>query len=284
MSWVLNSFLTVYLAGLAPAQIPFPKPAHVRLIMTAWEDQSAYDAQAEQALLELANQSRAQSGLKPLHMDEGLVRAARAHAAIMAERGELSHQFSGEPDLSQRLAATSSLYLVEAAENVAYAADADRAHDALMHSVHHRENLLHASYNVVGMGVVHSGNRLYVVQDFGNSEAKVSAQESETVIKDAIRRLRRQNNLADLPLRDTTAAHKEACQMAEADSLKVENSALTVEARRILSYTALQPGNFPSDVSKIISDGTLKSYTAGSCFARSKSYPNGVYWVVLIFY
>ena len=56
----------------------------------------------------LANAEREHVGLAPLRMDEGLVRAARAHAAQMASRNNLSHQFSGEPGVPERIAALES--------------------------------------------------------------------------------------------------------------------------------------------------------------------------------
>ena len=72
--------------------------------------------------------------------------------------------------------------------------------------------------------------------------------------------------------------------MAAADSLKIPQSSLASESKRIVRYTTLQPGDLPAVVKTAIADNTLKAYTAGSCFARSKSYPNGIYWVVLVFY
>src|SRR4029077_13762938 len=123
----------------------------------------------EQRLLELANQSRAQAASLPLTLDAGLSRAARAHAEAMVAAGQLSHQFLGEPSLPQRLATTSNLLLERSGENVALDYNAAAAHQHLMASPHHRENLLNPGYNVVGLGVVRSGDHLYIVQDFGRA-------------------------------------------------------------------------------------------------------------------
>ncbi len=46
----------------------------------------------------------------------------------------------------------------------------------------HRANLLNPAYNVVGLGVVRSGDRLYIVQDFGHALPNYSAAE----VKDRI--------------------------------------------------------------------------------------------------
>ena len=36
-----------------------------------------------------------------------------------------------------------------------------------MHSQHHRESLLNPDYNLAGFAVVHTGNTIYVTEDFG---------------------------------------------------------------------------------------------------------------------
>ena len=257
-----------------------PETAHV--IAAMWEDSSTYDAQAEGELLELANRERSRAGLTKFKPDSGLTKAARQHATVMAQRQELSHQFPGEPDLAQRLAANCKLYLVEAAENVAYAETADRAHDGLMHSPPHRENLLHPSYNTIGIGVVHRGDTLYVVQDFGNSLATLSGEEAEDAIAQSIDHQRASGRLSKLKRLDSASAHKQACAMAEGDSLK--SPAQAAEGRHILRYTSIQPGTLSVQSSEAITDGSVHSYAVGTCFSRSKSYPNGIYWVVLIFY
>jgi len=62
-----------------------------------------FDAPAAHELLRFVNQARAQAGLQALALDETLSRAAQAHGREMLERGQLSHQFPGEPDLLVRL-------------------------------------------------------------------------------------------------------------------------------------------------------------------------------------
>jgi uncharacterized protein YkwD len=279
----LISFLAIFLIGAAPPVTPSPTPVHARLMMAAREGQD-FDAHAEKELLDLANRAREQAGIAPFHVDDGLIRAAHKHAVAMADRQELSHQFDGEPALSQRLAATSSLYLVEAAENVASAESADRAHAALMHSVHHRENLLHPSYNVVGIAVLRRGDTLYVVQDFGDSYEKVSNTESDAQIAASVKGIRAQSKQFVLEQRESPIAHKEACEMAATDSLKTPQSAFSTGPKHLIRYTTLQPGILPDSANQAIRESSLKAYTVGSCFSRSKSYPTGIYWVVLVLY
>jgi len=59
---------------------------------------------------------------------------------LLASKGELSHQFPGEPPLIERLSKASP-HLNHAAENVAFDSDADQAHQGLMHSPPYRCNL-----------------------------------------------------------------------------------------------------------------------------------------------
>ena len=144
-----------------PADIPFDKE----------------EFQAEQQLLALANQSRRQAGVPALKLDSGLSTAARIHAQTMLEGRQLSHQFRGEPALPQRLASATPLLLDHEGENVALDYDAQHGHEHLMLSPPHRANLLNPAYNVVGLGVVRSGDRLYIVQDFGHALPKYSSSE-----------------------------------------------------------------------------------------------------------
>jgi len=119
---------------------------------------SGEDSAAENELLASANKSRALAGAPPLHMDESLREAARAHARRMVESERLEHQFSGELSLLARIAEAGSLNgalnsaprIDRAGENVAYAPDAPEVHEVLMHSPPHRENLLDRGFNVAG--------------------------------------------------------------------------------------------------------------------------------------
>jgi uncharacterized protein YkwD len=137
---------------------------------------SEYDSDAEQVLLNLANQARTQAGVPRLTLDAGLCKAARTHAEAMFAAQQLSHQFKGEPSLPQRLAAATQTQLDQEGENVALDFDANEGHQHLMLSPPHRANLLNPAYNVVGLGVVRSGDRLYIVQDFGHALPHYSAK------------------------------------------------------------------------------------------------------------
>ena len=131
------------------------------------------DSTAEQELLVLANQSRHEAGVPPLHMDASLNEAARAHARLMIDRQQLSHHFDGEPPLMRRLLDT-GLRFDHVGENVAFNASAEKAFEALMQSPPHRRNLLDPTFNSAGFAAFWSEHRLYVVQDFAHRLPTIS--------------------------------------------------------------------------------------------------------------
>jgi hypothetical protein len=40
----------------------------------------------------------------------------------------------------------------------------------------------------------------------------------------------------------------------------------------------------PSSAVKVIGERTVHSFAVGTCYGRAPNYPNGVYWVALLFY
>jgi len=274
----LAFLLTVCLAGQASAQqaanpwATIPRPPRAA--------SGPYDAQAERQLLDLTNQARAEAGLAPLTSDDGLTRAARKHSALMASAKQLSHDLPGEPALPQRLAATSTLRLSAEGENVGFAPNAAEAHRGFMHSPHHRENLLSPDYNVVGFGVVHDGNMIYVTEDFGHSLPNYSVQQTEDLVAGSVSRSRRDASLTALQRTDGRAAESAACTMAQADSLRTP----ALKARYVVSYTSLQPAELPDGAAQPVHDSAIRSFAVGACYARTHTYPNGANWIVLLFY
>ena len=205
-----------------------------------------YEFQVEQDLLQLANQSRQRAGAPSLVLDTGLTAAARSHAQAMLEAHQLSHQFSGEPTLVQRLAASSSLQLEQAAENVALDYSAQGGHEHLMLSPPHRANLLNPAYNTVGLGVVRSGDRLYIVQDFARALPAYSADEVKDRIAAAVSQARRQASRNVLFRHDLQNADDAACSMAHADKLGTLPVRQLAQRFTVLTYTTLHPETLPA--------------------------------------
>lgn len=241
----------------------------------------AYDFQDEAQLLALANQSRRQAGAPPLTIDAGLSQAARIHALAMLEARRLSHQFDGEPALPQRLAATTQLQLEQEGENVALDYDAEHGHQHLMLSPPHRANLLNPKYNVVGLGVVRNGDRLYIVQDFGTALPRYSPAEVKDRVAAAVNQMRHGASRAGLRRRDWLGADDAACSMAQADRLGTAPVRRLAESYNVLTFTSLHPETLPGEAARVVAGRNLRSYSVGSCYGRTHTYPNGTYWIVL---
>jgi uncharacterized protein YkwD len=134
-----------------------------------------------QQLFEMGNQARAAQGLPPLQWDPALAAAALKHCARMAAEGPISHQYAGEPDLSQRAGQAGAHFsLIE--ENVAEGPTPASIHQAWMNSRGHRENLLNPEVNRAGVAVVPGGNLLYAVVDFGRVVSVLTADQVESAV------------------------------------------------------------------------------------------------------
>jgi uncharacterized protein YkwD len=285
MFWALIGAISLHLAagGAVPKPAADATPRGSSSQQQVAASDSPYDLDAERQLLDMANAERARAGLAPLKIDDGLVRAARAHAAEMAAQNQLSHQFSGEPSLPQRLAASSPLHIESTGENVAMAGNPDQAQQALMASPPHRDNLLSPNFNVAGFGVFRSGHMIYVAQDFGFSLPSYSVQQAEQLVSASVEKLRAQVKMPRLQrISDESGSlQSSACAMARADSL---SAAAPPPGAYMLRYTSMAPEALPSEISKVIAARGLHTYSAGTCYAKTQKYPNGAYWVVLVFY
>ncbi|MGO8796247.1 MAG: CAP domain-containing protein [Candidatus Sulfotelmatobacter sp.] len=245
-----------------------------------------FDLESERILLELANEARAKAGAPPLKLDGGLCQAARAHASAMFAARELSHQFDGEPSVPQRLAAASRAQLDQEGENVALDFDAEKGHEHLMLSAPHRANLLNGAYNVVGMAVVRSGDRLYIVQDFGHALPTYSMAEWKDRIAAALLQARHQAKQPALARRDflgkdLTSADEAACSMAQVDQFGTAPVQQLAQRYSVFTYTSLHPDTLPGNAALLVASHNLHSFSVGACYARTATYPAGVYWVVL---
>ena len=136
---------------------------------------------AEQYLFAAMNAERAAQNLAPLRWDRDLYRAAAEHARRMAENRNISHQYSGEPELADR-AGLAGVRFSAVLENVGEASTALELHDAWMHSPHHRENLLSPHVDAAAIAVVRSGGQLYAVEDFAHTIRALSLEAQEATV------------------------------------------------------------------------------------------------------
>lgn len=113
----------------------------------------------ESRFIELANRERIRYRLNTLEVDPVLVKAAREHSRDMYERNYFSHT---SPDENKKTAMRR--YLAALGERPDYAivgenlffcsiVDVNRGQHALMNSRYHRENILDARFDRIGVGV-----------------------------------------------------------------------------------------------------------------------------------
>jgi uncharacterized protein YkwD len=152
-------------------------------------------------IVQLANQARAQAGAGPLKWDPALALAARQHCLRMAAKGQLSHQFAGEPEAGERAAQAGAHFsLIE--ENVALGPTPAAIHNEWMHSPHHRANLLNSQVDRIGVAVVAGRNGLYAVADYARAVPLLTQTQIESQVAGLL------HGVAILP--DTTLA-RTAC-------------------------------------------------------------------------
>ena len=126
---------------------------------------SEVEASEAERLFRFIGQARAEHARPPLERDPRLDALAFMKAQEMAEKGYFDHVSPDYGTVFDMLEAE-GIPFKWAGENIARAADATVAHDALMQSPDHRANILSAGYTHVGIGVARDGRRLYVVQLF----------------------------------------------------------------------------------------------------------------------
>jgi uncharacterized protein YkwD len=210
---------------------------------------------AEQYLLAAANRERAALGLSQLRADAVLSQAARFHALQMASHAGISHQFPGEPNLSERGARVGAHFSL-ITENVAEAPDSSMFHDLWMHSKGHRENLLNPLVNVVGIAVVSRDGQYYAVEDFASTVESLSFNQQEATVANLLS----QTGLAvgSTPRTASLADARRTCSM---------DSGYSGQHKPwfIMRYTASRLDQLPSQLESRISSGRYHQAVVAAC-------------------
>src|SRR5260370_16186328 len=106
----------------------------------------------EKLLFDSVNRERAAKELPLLKWDEGLARAARKHAELMAEQNLLLHRLPGEADLTTR-AREAGASFSHITENIGMAAYAGGFQEGSMHYPRARAKILGAARELLRVGV-----------------------------------------------------------------------------------------------------------------------------------
>lgn len=237
-------------------------------------------SQEEQRLLTLLNHEREKAGLPKLQWDAHLAQSAGAHTRKMVEHQDLSHQFSGEPPLGERIGAT-GLRFNAAAENVAFAPTIDEIHKGLMNSPPHRANILSPQYNSIGFGIAPEQGELYVTQNFANVVPSYSEAGFRDAMAAAFNKARRTHHLPEIEARPDPLLNRAACTASvNPDHLIHDLPGVT----GLMVFTASVPENLPATMQNAAGDSSYGRMNIGVCFKPGPSHGFGSFYVVAAFY
>jgi len=223
---------------------------------------------AEKLLFDSVNRERAERELPLLKWDEGLARAARKHAELMAEQHLLLHRLPGEADLTTR-AREAGASFSHITENIGMAAYADRFHDGWMHSPGHRANILDAAIDSIGIAVVDGGEQLFAVEDFARVVTLLSIEEQEK----RIGKLVSAHGLRLLKIGDDA---RKSCELDR-------EYAGSSEPRYIAHYETPNISQLPEGLEKELQSGRYRAAAVGACPPR-KSPGSASFRIVVMLY
>ncbi|MGD7044531.1 CAP domain-containing protein [Jeotgalibacillus proteolyticus] len=124
----------------------------------------------EYQLFDLTNAARVHHGLMPLVWDDQARETARKHSADMADNAYFDHTNLDGQSPFDRMEEDGISYTT-AGENLAYGQFSSVfAHEGLMNSLGHRENILKSDFGYLGIGVAFNGeNQPYYTQNYFNN-------------------------------------------------------------------------------------------------------------------
>ena len=258
-------------AHALPAQKPLRGPGApgVLAVEVQIANNQALRNKAEQ-LFVLANHARAAQGLAALQWDPALASAALNHCARMAAEGPISHQYAGEPDLTERAGRAGAHFsLIE--ENVAEGYEPASIHQQWMHSRGHRENLLNPAVNRMGAAVVARGNMLYAVEDFSRAVPVLSPEQVEAAV-------------ASLVEKTGVAAHGNStgARLACAQDRGMPASLGNRRPEFIMRWETTELDRLPDALLERIATGKYHQAAVGSCPAESRQASFTVYRVAVL--
>ena len=142
------------LIALAMLALALPTAASAQAGSGCWSSRTK-----EKSFAAKINKARAARGLDGVKLDPELSRVARLHTNEMVKANRLHH--SSMTALGRRVTNWVTL-----GENVGLGQTVTTLHSAFMNSPSHRDNVLFASYNHVGVGTRQVGDRLWVTVIF----------------------------------------------------------------------------------------------------------------------
>lgn len=254
-----------------------------------WAEDGIDTVPGEKMLLAM-NQVRTGSGLPPLKEDSRLQEAARFHLIEFVKHQQISYQFEGEPSLSERLK-TAQVSFGAAGEVMLMLPDLDAAADQLLSNDATRKVVLDPRYSAAGFVAIRSGPEIFVVGDLVQPIASLSSDAAEKAVVDAVQHARAERKMALLKAVPMNRLRNAACEMAKKDSLKIApinpyREYMGAPSQNVFNLTlaTADPGALPASIQNMRGDPKINALSVGVCHAESPTYPNGAYWIVMLFY
>jgi hypothetical protein len=262
----------------------------VFILCSTMRAQDSYDHATEDKFISFVNELRAGAGVSPLKPDPLTKYAAGLHLLEFVKNKQASDQYEGEPSLRERLKMAGVSF--GAAEQVMLTvADIDRAREKVTTSDEIKEVLLSPKYVFAGVAAMRSGSQLFLVANLIQPLQTLSMDEVEGLVVKAVQHLREVKKITPLKSLPMKRLRSVACEMAKKDSLKVEGidpymGYIGAPAAGTLQYafTTFDPGTLSSSMQGMRHDPKINAISIGACFASSRTYPNGTYWVIAVLY
>src|SRR3954447_12448369 len=125
-----------------------------------------YDTGGEAVFIDGVNGARRDAGVGAIRISSDLVAIARRHSAEMATRGQIYHN----ANLGNEVSGWQAI-----AENVGDGTSASYVNNLFLQSAPHHKNMVDGRWADMGIGVVWSGDHLYVTEVFRQPEAAQAA-------------------------------------------------------------------------------------------------------------
>ena len=190
---------------------------------------------------------------------------------MMAAEGAISHQYRDEPDLSARAAQAGAHFgLIE--ENVALAPSAAAVHQAWMQSPGHRENLLSAEVDHVGIAVEYARGVLYAVADYSAAVENLSPMQVEARAAPLVR-------ASGVSILADPALARSACA-GDNDPLRSSGA----RPAWLILWQNSDLSHLPQALEKQLASGKYRKAAIGSCPAQDDGAAFTSYRVAVLLY
>jgi hypothetical protein len=190
----------------------------------------------------------------------------------MAAHGMISHQFPGEPELTDR-GANAGVPFSAISENVAEAPSAVQIHDMWMHSEHHRENLLDPRIDAAGISVVQRGGELFAVEDFVKTTRSVSLEQQESAIAALVTQ---HGGISLATDREAISAARKTCAMST-------GYAGSIQPWFVMRFTSGSLTEIPEQLKTRMASGRFHSAAVGACAGSAQSPFTSYNFAVLLY-